>query len=90
MIRGWVPPGELSCQYLRVDNSLELVFYPEAATHINSFPKTLFSACFPFNVALKLTIKLLQVSRDQVEYMCQLIEVLWDHHLDVTKQWKVK
>ena len=35
MIRGWVPPGELSRQYLRIDTSLEPVFYPETATHIN-------------------------------------------------------
>ena len=90
MIRGWVPLGELLRQYLRVDTNLEPVFYPEAATHINSFPKTLFSACFPFNTALKLTFKLLQVPQDQVEYMCQLIEALRDYHLDATERWKVK
>ena len=36
MIRGWVPLGELSRQYLRVDTSLEPVFYLETASHVNS------------------------------------------------------
>ena len=79
-------PGELSRQYLRVDTSLEPVFFPETATHVNSFSKTLFSAYFPFNTALELTFKLLRVPRDQVEYMCQLIEALRDHHLEATER----
>ena len=89
MIRGWVPPGELSRQYLRIDTSLEPVFHPEAATHVNFLPQNSILILLYLYAVLCLTLKSLQVPRDQVEYMCQLIEALRDHHLDVTEQWKV-
>ena len=53
MIRGWVPPGELSRQYLRIDTSLEPVFHPKAATYVNSLPKTLFFSLLSFQYSNK-------------------------------------
>ena len=44
LTRCWLPLGELSCQFLTLETSLELVFVLEAFTHVNSLS---FEILFP-------------------------------------------
>ena len=35
LIRCWVPPGELSCRFLTLNTTLELVYDPVTCTHVS-------------------------------------------------------